>query len=168
MPPKKTCPASPKTEKNDVVCVSSFTEFAAMMKTMMENLTEIMRASFEKQTDVLHHEIFSLKDTLDQERQKRKKLEKENENLQADMTQIRRDMQYLNDRLDEYDQNTRNCDVVFVNINGEEVKDVRDFTTKLVNDALMGKVLDKNDSKKQQSSKIKKIPQNVNYCNPLL
>ena len=132
-----------------------------MMKTMMENLTEIMRASFEKQTDVLHHEIFSLKDTLDQERQKRKKLEKENENLQADMTQIRREMQCLNDRLDDYDQNTRNSDVVFDNINREEVKDVRDFTTKLVNDALMGKVLDKNDLKKATIIKNKRNPQKM-------
>ena len=76
--------------------------------------------------------------------------------VKAQMKNITNELHFINDKFDDYEQVQRNCDVVFDNINAEVVRDARDITSRLVNDTIMGSVIERNDIKKLIYSKTKK------------
>ena len=141
MPPK-----TPKTPKPEETC--SHGECLQLMEKMIENLSKLIKETYEKQMEVLQAEIFSLKKEVDIEKMRRKRLEEKTTGLQDDVKVLNASMNFTLNKLDDHEQEKRSCDIIIDNLDDiTEVRDASQHVCQVVNSALMGTIIEKSDIK---------------------
>ena len=116
-----------------------------MMKDWMQDITKLIKEGFEKQMEVLQHEIFQLKKGLDEEKKKRMELETENDQIKTEMKYLIGEVSYLHEKVEEAEQDKRNCDIVIDNVRRERVSDPRTHLRTIINETLMTEVVEDKD-----------------------
>ena len=141
MPPK-----TPKTPKPEETC--SHGECLQLMEKMIENLSKLIKETYEKQMEVLQAEIFSLKKEVDIEKTRRKRLEEKTTGLQDDVKVLNASMNFTLNKLDDHEQEKRSCDIIIDNLDDiTEVRDASQHVCQVVNSTLMGTIIEKSDIK---------------------
>ena len=111
------------------------------MNEWMENITKLLKEGFERQLEVLHSEIFQLKKALDEEREKRGVLEKENCELRGEVRYIHGELDFLNGKIEQFDQERRQNDIVVSNIEATDTSDPNKLLQSIVNKTLLVEVI---------------------------
>ena len=147
-------PKTPKTPSHEGPC--SHGECLQVMDKMIKNLSDLIKSTYEKQMEALQHEIFTLRKELDEEKKKRKKMEENATTMSNEIKSVNGGMSYLMEQLQDMEQEKRNCDIVFENLDElSEVRDVSQHVCQTVNDTLMGTIIEKNDIQKTRIIKNK-------------
>ena len=115
------------------------------MMAWMEKVSKMISDGFEKHLQILQTEIFQIKTDLDKEKKKTERLSKENEGLRRDMKLAINEVNFLADRVEQLDQEKRQCDIVINNIDVSDVKEPVKFFQTVVNSTLMGEVVADSD-----------------------
>lgn len=134
------------------------------IQDMISQMTTMMKEMWEQQTNILQREIFDMRQELEREKEKRRRVERENNELKLQVAGLHREVRNVIDELEEEDQKRRNCDVVFNNlpVPPKEVRDMGDYMRATINATLMGNVVEEKDIKKIISFKNKYAENKIN------
>ena len=116
-----------------------------MMKEWMQDISKLIKDGFERQMEVLQHEIFQLKKEQEKEKEKRMELERENDEMKSELKYLMGEVSYLNERVEEAEQEKRNCDIVIDNVKREKVSDPRTHLRTIINETMMTDVVEDKD-----------------------
>ena len=116
-----------------------------MMKEWMQDISKLIKDGFERQMEVLQHEIFQLKKEQEKEKERRIELERENDDMKSEIKYLMGEVSYLNEKVEEAEQEKRNCDIVIDNVKREKVSDPRSHLRTIINETMMTEVVEDKD-----------------------
>ena len=125
----------------------------------MKEITATIKTGFEKNMDILQHQIFEMRNEIDEEKKKTDELKEENSRLQGEINFIHARLCRLLERQEEEEQEKNNLDIVIDNVDNGGVSDASKAFVKIVNETLMGEVIRENEVEKAFSIKNKRNPE---------
>ena len=155
MPPKKIATPTPKkimevTEKETIKNQHpnkkiEEKDYFIMMKDYMEKMMELVKTGFETHLQALQAEIFEMKKDQKIEKERRKKIEKENEMMKDQLHYLTMKIEEMETASEQHEQEKRNLDIVIENIDNTEVSDPCQHLRTLINKTLKGQVVDEDE-----------------------
>ena len=121
------------------------------MTRFMDKITTTMKEGFEKQLACIQTELFEMKKQHDAELKLRKELQKENEAFKKEIKYLSGEVNYLLDKIDDIEQDSKNLDIVIDNIDESAISEPTKSFVDIVNATLLGKILSSDDVSKTVS-----------------
>ena len=116
-------------------------DYFIMIKDYMEKMMELVKTGFETHLQALQAEIFEMKKDQKIEKERRKKIEKENEMMKDQLHYLTMKIEEMETASEQHEQEKRNLDIVIENIDNTEVSDPCQHLRNLINITLMGQVV---------------------------
>ena len=129
---------STKSRKSEPKAIEKNDPFTAM-NDWMENITKLLKEGFGRQLEVLQSEIFQLKKDLDQEKERRGAIEKENCMILGEVRYLHAEIDFLSERVKNLEQENRKNDIILGNVEVSEDNDPNLLLKKLWTRRLWGK-----------------------------
>ena len=115
------------------------------MTSFMEKMTNVIQEVFERQIAGIKEDLQEIKSELKKERELRQQLQEENVALKREQKYLNGEVNYLLEKMDDFDQERRNLDVVIENVDEASLRDKKAPFIDFVNQTLMGKVIGPED-----------------------
>ena len=112
------------------------------MTSFMQKMTKVMQDGFDRQLLILKQELKELRKEVEEERNMRLELQRENARMKEELVCLNDDLTFLHSKVDEMEQQEKNLDIVIDNVDEATLRGKQTPFEDLVNSTLMGKVIE--------------------------